>query len=184
MTIARHVRRAALGVLIVAFVAGAIYLWRTGNVTPTSIRAWLDSLGAAAPVLFVGAFVLGAFVGLPGLAFVVAARLAFGPWLGFALGYGGGMLAVTLPFLTARWLRRQPEVPWRPKNRYAARAFDQLDRHPVRAIIALRLVLWFNPPLSYALALTRVRRRDYVLGCAIALLPVVALLVLASGWFV
>jgi len=182
--VARHVRRAFLGVLVVAFVVGAVYLWRSGRVTPTSIQAWLDSLGAAAPALFVGAFVLGAFCGLPGMAFVVAGRLAFGPWLGFGLGYVGGLLAVTLPFLSARLLRRQPEVPWRPKHRFAARAFDQLETHPVRTIILLRLMLWFNPPLSYALALTRVRRRDYVLASALALAPVVALGVIATSWFV
>jgi uncharacterized membrane protein YdjX (TVP38/TMEM64 family) len=183
LTLSRNVRRALLGVLVAAFLAGAVYLWRTGGVTAGGIRDWLDSLGPAAPALFVGAFVLGSFVGLPGLVFVVGARLAFGPWLGFALGYGGGMCAVTVPFVTARWLRRQPETPWRPKNRHAAKVFDQLATHPLRAVIVLRLILWFNPPLSYALALTQVRLRDYLLGCALALAPVVAMLVTASGWF-
>lgn len=179
----RNLRRALLGALVVAFVCGAVYLWRTGSVTPSSIRAWLESLGPAAPLLFVGAFVLGSFVGLPGMAFVVGGRLAFGPWLGFALGYGGGLCAVTLPFLAARFLRRQPETPWRPRNRHLARVFDQLEHHPLRSVIVLRLILWFNPPLSYALALTRVRVRDYVLGCALALAPVVAVGVIASGFF-
>lgn len=183
MTISRNLRRAALAVLVLAFVGGAVFLYSTGSVTPSGIRAWLDSLGPAAPVLFVGAFVLGSFVGLPGMAFVVGARLAFGPWLGFALGYGGGLCAVTLPFVTARLLRRQPEVPWRPKNRHLARAFAQLETHPLRAVILLRLLLWFNPPLSYALALTSVRLRDYLIGCAVALAPVVAAGVIASGWF-
>jgi uncharacterized membrane protein YdjX (TVP38/TMEM64 family) len=184
VTPSRTVRRVLLGVLVVAFVGGAVYLWRTGSVTPASIRAWLDSLGPAAPALFVGAFVLGSFVGLPGMAFVVGGRLAFGPWLGFALGYGGGLCAVTLPFLAARVLGRQPDTPWRPKNRHLARVFDQLDAHPLRSVIVLRLILWFNPPLSYALALTRLRLRDYLLGCAVALAPVVAAAMIASGWFV
>ncbi len=181
--LSRTARRVLIGVLVVAFLGGAVYLWRTGSVTPTSIRAWLDSLGPAAPALFVGAFVLGSFVGLPGMAFVVGGRLAFGPWLGFALGYGGGLLAVTLPFLTARFLRRQPETPWRPKNRHLAKIFDQLEGHPLRSVIILRLILWFNPPLSYALALTRVRLRDYLLGCALALAPVVVAGQVASSWF-
>jgi uncharacterized membrane protein YdjX (TVP38/TMEM64 family) len=183
VTLSRNLRRAMLGVLVVAFLGGAVYLWRTGSVTPTSIRDWLDSLGPVAPVLFVGAFVLGSFVGLPGMAFVVGGRLAFGPWLGFALGYGGGLIAVTLPFLAARFLRRQPETPWRPKNRHLAKIFEQLDVHPLRSVIVLRLILWFNPPLSYALALTRLRLRDYVLGCALALAPVVAAAVIATSWF-
>jgi len=170
-------------VLIAAFVVGAVYLWRTGSVTADSIRAWLDSLGPAAPVLFVGAFVLGAFVGLPGMAFIVGGRLAFGPWLGFALGYTGGLIAVTVPFVAARFLRRNTGEPWRPRNRWLRRAYDLLETHPLRAVILLRLVLWFNPPLSYALAFAPVRLVHYVLGCAIALAPVVAAAIVASGWF-
>jgi uncharacterized membrane protein YdjX (TVP38/TMEM64 family) len=44
--------------------------------------------------------------------------------------------------------------------------------------------MWFNPPISYALALSSVKFRDYALGSAIALAPVVALGNLATGWFV
>lgn len=183
MAISRAVRRAFLGAFIVGFVGGAVYLWRTGAVTPSSVRAWLDSLGPAAPALFLGAMVLGAFVGMPGMAFVVGGRLAFGPWLGFVLGYAGGMLAVTVPFLAARTLRRPAGPPWRPRHRLAARAFAQLETHPFRAVLIMRLLLWFNPPLSYALAFAPIRFRVYFLGCAVALAPVVAAAMVATGWF-
>ncbi|HVK71716.1 MAG TPA: VTT domain-containing protein [Kofleriaceae bacterium] len=179
----RAFRRVVLGVLIVAFVGGAIYLWRTGAVTASSIRAWLDSLGPAAPALFVAAFIGGAFVGLPGMAFVVAGRLAFGPWLGFVLGFGGGLLAVTLPFVAARLLRRNAGEPWRPRGRLAARAYALLETHPFVAVVLLRLILWFNPPLSYALALTPIRLPVYVAACAVALAPVVAVAMIATSWF-
>ena len=59
-----------------------------------------------------------------------------------------------------------------------------VESHPLRAVVVLRLVLWFNPPLSYALALTSIPLRAYVAGCAIALAPVVAAAVLAIGWLV
>lgn len=180
----RRLRRIGLGILIVAFVVGAVYLWRTGAVTASAVSAWLDSLGPWAPPLFVVAFVLGSFVGLPGMAFVVGGRLAFGPYLGFALGFGGGLVAVTLPFVAARVLRRRAAEPWRPRHRLLRRAYDLLETHPLAAVVLLRLVLWFNPPLSYALALTPVRLRDYVAGCAIALAPVVAAAMIVSGWFV
>lgn len=183
MKLSRTLRRAALGVFIVAFVVGAVYLWRSGKVTPTSVQAWLESLGPAAPLLFVGAFVAGAFVGLPGMAFVIGARLAFGPWLGFAAGYIGGMCAVTIPFIVARRLRHAGSAPWRPKNKWAARAFALIETHPYRAVVALRLVLWFNPPLSYALAFTPLSWRVYIAACATALAPVVALAMAATSLF-
>ena len=183
MALSRAARRVVLGVLVVAFLAGAVYLWRTGGVTASGIREWIDSLGPAAPVLFVAAFVAGGLVGLPGMAFVLGARLAFGPWAGGVLAFVAGMCAVTVPFVTARLLRRQQAVPWRPKQRLLARAMEMLETHPVRAVFLLRLVVWFNPPMSYALALTRIRLVHYLLGCALALAPVVAIAMVASGWF-
>jgi len=180
----RTVRRVLLGVFAAAFLGGAIYLWRTGAVTPTTVAAWLESLGPGAPALFIVAFVAGSFVGLPGMAFVIGGRLAFGPYLGFVVGFGGGMLAVTVPFVIARRVRRAGSDPWRPKQRHLRRAFEMLETHPFRAVLALRLVLWFNPPLSYALAFTSLRLRIYVAACALALAPVVTIAMVATGWFI
>jgi len=177
-------RRLLLVALVAAFAAGAVYLASTGGVSPAGIRGWLVSLGAVAPIVFLGAFVGGAFVGVPGVVFVVAGRLAFGPWPGFALGFTGGMLAVTLPFGAARWLRRADGPVWQPRGRWVARAFALIDHHPFAAVLLLRLIVWFNPPLSYALALTPIRFPVYVAACALALAPVVALVVVAINWFV
>lgn len=184
MAVSRAVRRVLLGVIVAAFVAGAVYLWRTGAVTPTTVRDWLDSLGPAAPLLFIGAMIGGAFVGLPGMAFVVGGRLAFGPSLGFVVGFGGGLLAVSLPFVLARRLRGAGSgTPWRPSHPWLARMFSMIETHPVRAVIVLRLILWFNPPLSYALAFVKISYGQYIAACAVALAPVVAIAMIATGWF-
>ncbi|MBA3455837.1 MAG: VTT domain-containing protein [Deltaproteobacteria bacterium] len=183
MKLSRTARRVLLGLFAAAFVGGAVYLWRTGAVTPTTVAAWLESLGPAAPVLFIAAFVAGSFVGLPGMAFVIGGRLAFGPYVGFVVGFGGGMLAVTVPFVIARRMRRAGSDPWRPKQRHLRRMFDMLETHPFRAVLALRLVLWFNPPLSYALAFTTLPLRTYVAACALALAPVVLIAMIATSWF-
>jgi uncharacterized membrane protein YdjX (TVP38/TMEM64 family) len=174
----RPYRRVALGVAIVVFVAIAVVVWRTGAITPGGVQRWLDSLGPWAPLVFLGAFIGGSLIGLPGIPFVVGARLAFGPWLGFALGYGGGVAAVLTPFLFVRLLRRNAVAPWRPKNRWLRKALDRIETQPVRAVILLRAILWFNQPVSYSLGLAPIRFRDYFLGCAIALLPVV---IVATG---
>ena len=82
----------------------------------------------------------------------------------------------------ARRLGRTRVEPWRPKNRHLARALGLVERHPFRAVLLLRLVLWFNSPLSYAMAFTPIRLRTYVVGCACALAPVVAFAMVATGW--
>ncbi|MDQ3363937.1 MAG: VTT domain-containing protein [Myxococcota bacterium] len=181
--LSRTARRVLLGGFVVAFVIGAVYLWRTGAVTPAKVGAWLESLGPAAPLIFIAAFLGGAFVGLPGMAFVIGGRLAFGPYVGFAVGFVGGMLAVTVPFILARRVRRPGMQPWRPRHPRLVRVFELLDTHPFRAVVVLRLILWFNPPLSYALAFTSVAPATYVAACATALAPVVAVAMAATSWF-
>jgi uncharacterized membrane protein YdjX (TVP38/TMEM64 family) len=180
---AKRARLAAvLAVLVAAFVGGAGWAYATGRVSAGAIEAWLGSLGPAAPALFVAAFVGGSLLGLPGIAFVVGGRLAFGAEAGFALGYVAGVLACLVPFAAARRLRGAGPAPWLPRSRHLRRALDLVESHPLRAVVLLRLVLWFNQPLSYALAMTRLRAHAYVAGCALALAPVVALAVLATGW--
>jgi uncharacterized membrane protein YdjX (TVP38/TMEM64 family) len=175
-------RRIALAIAI-AIVAGVmIYASVTGEITATGVKGWLDRMGPWAPPLFVAGFVLGSSVGLPGVAFVVGARLAFGPWLGFALAYGGGLLAVTVPFLTARALRKGDVPPWRPTGKRIGWLFAHLEAHPFWVVLGLRLLLWFNSAVTYALALSPIRSRDYVLACAVALAPVAAIASFVSGW--
>ncbi|MCW5806269.1 MAG: VTT domain-containing protein [Deltaproteobacteria bacterium] len=165
-------RHAILAVLALAFLGGAAYLWRNGSITSEGIRAWLEALGWVAPILFIGAFVGGGFVGLPGVVFVIGGVYAFGPWGGLALGYGGGMLSTFTPFIIARTLRRDRTGGWRPKQKLLAKAFALLETHPFRAIVVLRLLVWYSPPLSYALAMTSVPTRIYVAACATSLVPV------------
>jgi uncharacterized membrane protein YdjX (TVP38/TMEM64 family) len=113
------------------------------------------------------------------------ARVVFGPGLGFALGYGGAVLAVTVSFVVARQIvaaARSTKEPWRPRWRTLRRALGRLEAHPVQTIALLRLVLWLAAPLSYALASSNVRVRDHVVGSAIGLLAPVAAIVLLSGY--
>lgn len=172
--------RLGIGALVALFAGGAAWAAATGAISTTSIHDWLTSLGPLAPALFVVAFIAGSLVGLPGMAFVLGARLAFGPQLGFVLGYGAGVCACLVPFLLAR---RLPPTLWRPSNRHLRRAFDLVDTHPFRAVLVLRLVLWFNAPMSYALALSTISPRTYFAACAAALAPVVAIACIAVGWF-
>jgi uncharacterized membrane protein YdjX (TVP38/TMEM64 family) len=175
-------RRWAVIVAIAVVGVVTVYMTATGALTADGVRRWLESLGPWGPLLFVVVFVLGSMVGLPGMAFVIGARLAFGPWLGFALGYGGGVLAIAVPFLSTRALRRADVAPWRPRGPRVGRLFAQLESRPIAVVAALRLILWFNAAVTYALAMSGIRTRDYLIGSAAALLPVVAAANFVSGW--
>ena len=179
-------RRIAAVVIVCAIVTCAILARRSG-VDAARLQTELLALGCLAPPLFLLAFAAGELLHLPGILFVIVARVVFGTGLGLALGYLGALLAVTLSFLVARQLlaaARGVREPWRPKWRFLRRAMARLESHPIQTIALLRLVLWLAPPLSYALASSNVRLREHVIGSALGLaLPVVGV-VLLSGYFV
>ena len=125
-------KRVLVAVLIAGFVGGTAWAVATGRASAASVEAWLRALGPAAAALIVGAFVVGALLGLPGMVFVIGGRLAFGAQAGFALGYGAGLLACLVPFALARGLRGGRAEPWIPRNRHLRRALELVESHPLR----------------------------------------------------
>lgn len=176
-------RRIAAATFVALLVGCAIYARQSGVDGPM-IQRELLALGWLAAPLFLVVMAAGELLHLPGMAFVVAARLVFGASVGFALGYVGAVFAVTVSFVVARQLvsaARATDEPWRPRWRFLQRALDRLESHPVQTIALLRLVLWLAAPLSYALASSRVRVRDQVLGSALGLFAPVLVAVLLGG---
>jgi uncharacterized membrane protein YdjX (TVP38/TMEM64 family) len=138
------------------------------------VRALTVAAGPWGQVAFIAGFALGELVHVPGFLFVAAAALAYGKAAGFALSFIGAVLSVSLSFAVVRRLGGTAladlDRPW------IRRVLGHLDRRPVRTVVALRLVLWLAPGLNYALALTRVRFRDYLVGSALGLaLPVLGI---------
>ena len=170
--------------VVLGLVAAAILARRSGVDAPM-IQRELIALGWLAPPLFLLVMAAGELLHLPGMVFVVVARLVFGPSFGFVLGYAGAVFAVTVSFVVARQLvaaARSTTEPWRPRWNIARRALDRVEAHPVQTIAILRLVLWLTPPLSYALAASKVGLRDHVVGSALGLFVPVLAAVLLSGY--
>ena len=177
-------RRVAAALVVVALVAAAVVARRSGVDGPM-IQRELLALGWLAVPLFLLIMAAGELLHLPGMAFIVVARLVFGPSVGFLLGYAGAVFAVTVSFVFARQLvaaARSTTEPWRPRWKFAQRALDRLEARPVQTVALLRTFLWLAPPLSYALASSRLRFRDHVVGSALGLFAPVLVAVLLSGY--
>src|SRR5262245_7451035 len=132
------------------------------HLTVESLRATIAAVGAAGPVLYVVAFCLGELLHVPGLVFVAAAVLAFGPALGGPLAFLGAVASVSVSFWVVRAIGGRPLGELR--TRWVRRALAQLDARPITTIALLRLVLILAPPLNYALALSQVSFAQYFLG--------------------
>lgn len=177
-----RIRSRAGAFAIVALLVVAAVLARRAGVDAQRLQEELLALGALAAPVFILFFAVGELLHLPGIVFVLVARHVFGPVTGFFVGYAGAVFALTVSFGVARLLVRAARAsrdPWQPRWGLLRRVFERLEARPVRNVAVLRLVLWLAPPLTYALAATRVRGRDHLAGSALGILvPVIAVHVL------
>jgi uncharacterized membrane protein YdjX (TVP38/TMEM64 family) len=144
----------------------------TDGMTPESIRAWILAAGAWGALVYIGAFAAGNLMQVPGMWFIVAGMLVYGPFEGALLSAVAAMLAVTTSFAVVRVVGGKPLGT--VKNRWVKRALDGLRDRPVFSIAAMRLVMVTSPPLNYLLAMSDIRPRDYVVGSAVGLVVPIA----------
>ena len=122
-------------------------------------------------VLFVLLFSLGNLIQIPGWVFLAAAVLALGRIWGGAVTYVAAVASCTFTFLAIRALGG--DALRLLENRLARRILRELDTHPVASVTLSRLIFQTAPALNYALAMSGVRFRAYLIGTLIGLpLPI------------
>ena len=155
--------------------AGASYdLFR--YVSLEQVRSMVQSLGAYCPVAFVGLCVGAVLLHLPEIVLIAIGGVLFGSVNGFLLGWIGSVAGSTCSFLIARYFMRDAVRRALLSRFKRIQAFDErLARRGFRTILLLRFALFMAPPLNWAIGVTRVRLRDYVLGSALGVVPCIAI---------
>ena len=176
----QHIRLALLISILVALFLVGRYTGVAENMDAESIRELIRSAGVWGWALYIATFAGGEFIHIPGMVFVLAGILIYGQVVGFGLAWMASVVSVCFSFVVVRRLGGTPlanvEKPW------VKRILGQLNAQPIRTVIVLRLVLWLAPPLNYALALTNVRFRDYLIGSALGLIAPVAGVAILFDW--
>jgi uncharacterized membrane protein YdjX (TVP38/TMEM64 family) len=132
--------------------------------TPLQIRAWAQSVGVAAPVLFLLGHALVTVAPVPRTVFTLAAGLLFGPLLGVSLSLTATMLSAVLAFGLVRRLAGGPVRPH--LDRQVLRTVDaRLRRRGWLAVASLRLIpaVPFSV-VNYCCALSSISFRHYLAG--------------------
>lgn len=169
---------AAGGIVAVASLAieGAL-VWPLGEWVGALVD-WVKGAGLLGALVYAAAYILAAVLMLPGAVLTAGGGFAYGPVLGTAIVSPVSVVAATVSFLLGRtvargWIARRTATD--PRFRAVDAAIGE---HGLKIVLLLRLspLLPFNV-LNYALGLTRVRLRDYVLGSAIGMFPGTALYV-------
>lgn len=133
--------------------------------------AWVDGLGLWGPVVFMLGYAVATVAFIPGSLLTLAAGAIFGLARGTAFVLVGATLGAAAAFLVGRYVARRA-VERRLEGRPRFHAIDRaVGREGLKIVTLLRLspVFPFNL-LNYALGLTRVRFRDYLLAC-LGMLP-------------
>jgi len=149
--------------------------------TPLQMRAWAQSVGVAAPLLFLLGHALVTVAPVPRTVFTLAAGLLFGPLLGLGLSLVATVLSAVLAFGLVRRLAGgllRPHLDHR-----VLRAVDaRLRRRGWLAVASLRLIpaVPFSM-LNYCSALSSISFRHYLAGTAGIVPGSVAVVVLGDA---
>lgn len=158
---------AAVGLVIL----GAVAILPIGE-WANEFVGWVRKAGPFGVIVYAAAYMAATVLMLPGSVLTAGAGFLYGPLWGTLLVSPVSVAAATVAFLLGRtfardWIARRVEADAR------FRAIDAaIGRSGLRLVILLRLstVVPFNL-LNYALGLTTVRARDFVVGSAIGMLP-------------
>jgi len=161
-----------------------VWLRQANLLTSESLSSLVDGLGPWALPGFLLLFMAGGLIPIPGMVFIIASRLVFGPTLGFVAAYSGALLAVSASFILVRGAMRGREREIRLPFRWAQRLLDGAENRPVLSVALLRVVFGISPPLNYGLGFTGLSTRHYIGGSAVGLVPPVAVVTFATGLFV
>jgi uncharacterized membrane protein YdjX (TVP38/TMEM64 family) len=136
-------------------------------------------------LVFTALFALGNLLQVPGWLFLAAAVLALGEAWGGLTTYAAACATCTSTYWVIRLLGA--DALRGMQGRISARAFAQLDAHPVRSVMLLRLLFQTAPALNYALALSGVGFIEYLIGTLLGLPVPILLYVMFFGtlaqWF-
>jgi uncharacterized membrane protein YdjX (TVP38/TMEM64 family)/rhodanese-related sulfurtransferase len=168
MSMLRLLPRVVLTLLLVAMAGWAFF--HRGLINLATLDAWLALLGPWAPIGYVMLFALATIAFVPGVVFSLTGGALFGPLWGTVWNLIGATLGAILAFLVARYVVGD----WvaRKSGGLLKRLIDGVDAERWRFVAFVRLVPLFPFNLSnYALGLTRIPLKDYVIATLVCMTP-------------
>jgi uncharacterized membrane protein YdjX (TVP38/TMEM64 family) len=164
-----------LSVFVIAVILGAKFF--PFNLWLDQFLEWVRTLGFWGALLYFFVYVAGTVLFVPGTALTLGSGLLFGVLWGTILVSLASVSGATIAFLIARSFGRA----WTLRRIERYPKFELIDRaigeNGFKLVLLMRLQPVFLPfaILNYALGLTRVRMRDYVLASWIGMLPATTL---------
>ena len=150
----------------------------------TYLTELIVTTGGFGITIFILAYIIGTLMNIPGVLFLLILFMVYEPLHAVLIGFVGTILSMTVHFLFTRCLAG--EALSEIKQPFIRKQIGKLTSQPIKTTVILRLILFISPPVNYALALSSIRFRDFLIGSIIAM-PVnimlnYALYVFAKDW--
>lgn len=142
-------------------------------VKPDAIRAAIQSVGPLAPLLYLLIYSIAPVFFVPGWIITIGGGLAFGAVWGTVLTVIGATIGATLAFFVARYMGRDFVARVLKEKFKTLNTIDeQAASHGFQVIFFLRLIplVPFNA-LDYVAGISKIGRRDYILGTFLGIIP-------------
>jgi uncharacterized membrane protein YdjX (TVP38/TMEM64 family) len=140
---------------------------------------WVRTRGPVGMIVYGAAYVVGTVLLVPGTLLTVGSGFLYGPIIGTLIVSPASVLGATIAFV----LGRSFASDWIAKKVAKYPKFELIDRAIAKNGFKIVLLMRLNPifvpfaVLNYALGLSRVRLRDYILASWIGMLPATTLYV-------
>ena len=145
------------------------------------LEAWIDSLGAWGPLVFVIIYIASVVAALPGSVLTVAAGALFGSVMGVILVSIASTIGASLSFLIGRYFARDPVEKTLSKSDKFSRLDRLTEEHGDIMVAITRLVPIFPfNLLNYGFGLTKVPFWTYVFWSWLCMLPGTVLYVVGA----
>ena len=161
-----------LRIVLLLTVIGGIVLVTINreHIDATSIQAWIEDAGSAAPLLFMLLYIIGTVFFFPGAVLTLLGGALFGPVLGTFYNLTAATIGAMLSFLVARYLASD-WVEMKTGGRLK-QLISGVENEGWRFVAFTRLVPLFPfNLLNYALGLTKIKFGHYSLATYLFMLP-------------
>jgi uncharacterized membrane protein YdjX (TVP38/TMEM64 family) len=158
--------------LVALLLAGIATVWATGlfdDVTLDGVRRLVEDAGWWGPILLVGLFGLEGLGVVPAFPFLLTAAAIWPPAEALLINMIGALLASLVGFTYARTLGREfiaARLPDRMR-RFERRVVERA----IPTVIGIRLMFFLAPWAHWALGLSPVSLRAYLIGSSIGYIP-------------
>ncbi|MDH3202513.1 MAG: VTT domain-containing protein [Myxococcales bacterium] len=164
--------------IIVSLIALFYFDDGSEELRPATMRAWLQDTGAWGGLLFVAAYSCLQPLGVRAVLFLLSAPLIWEPIDAFLLSWTGAMGTAVVSFVIARFVARDWVQRRMPDS--LRRFDDRLCTHGFRTVLLLRVMFYTTPALQYALGVSRVAFRPFLVGTMLGIVPFTLAMTLAG----